>query len=220
MHVKLDCIIYFVATLNVVLFCSNSCRWILKLAQAAIMLGRTLAFSIALLFIPVSRSSPIMRMLDVPFEHAVKYHKWLGHITLTIVFAHSAIFITIFSYENNIAHVCFIRPFPSLSALQLESFQAGVKNSSIELLWTHCGCASKLRENLKPWRVWFWIIFPVDRLNRIICFLDHCCFLLAASLMASDRYRSLGRLHSSGVWYDHVDHFCTLHPCAFLRLVL
>jgi hypothetical protein len=38
--------------------------------------------------------------------------------------------------------------------------------------------------------------------------------------MASDRYRSLGRLHSSGVWYDHVDHFCKLHPCAFLRLVL
>jgi hypothetical protein len=135
-----------VASLNVVLLCSNLYRWILKLSQAAKMLGRTLAFSIALLFIPVSRSSPIMRMLDVPFEHAVKYHKWLGHITLTIVFTHSVIFITIFSYENNIAHVCFIRPFPSLSALQLESFQAGVKNSSIELLWTHCGCASKLRE--------------------------------------------------------------------------
>ncbi|CAM6010432.1 unnamed protein product [Sphagnum balticum] len=80
-------------------------KWILKLAQAAIMLGRTLAFSIALLFIPVSRSSPIMRMLDVPFEYAVKYHKWLGHITLTIVFAHSVIFITIFSYENKIAHL-------------------------------------------------------------------------------------------------------------------
>lgn len=42
----------------------------------------------ALLFLPVTRGSPILRMVDVPFEQAVKYHRWLGYLTMLIVSAH------------------------------------------------------------------------------------------------------------------------------------
>ncbi|KAL5789081.1 hypothetical protein ACOSQ2_003969 [Xanthoceras sorbifolium] len=34
------------------------------------------------LFLPVARGSVLLRLIDIPFEHATRYHVWLGHLTL------------------------------------------------------------------------------------------------------------------------------------------
>lgn len=41
---------------------------------------------------PVSRGSPILRLIDVPFEHAIRYHRWFGYFTAVLVFVHGGTF--------------------------------------------------------------------------------------------------------------------------------
>ncbi|KAG0625701.1 hypothetical protein M758_2G074700 [Ceratodon purpureus] len=65
-------------------------KWALKWDKTSDMLGRALPFTIAVLFIPVARGSPILRLIDVPFEQAVKYHRWIGYLTVLLVFVHGA----------------------------------------------------------------------------------------------------------------------------------
>lgn len=71
------------------------------------MFGRTLPFMINLLFIPVTRGSPILRLIDVPFEHAVRYHRWLGQLTMILATAHAAIYCMYYGSKQQIHLVCF-----------------------------------------------------------------------------------------------------------------
>ncbi|KAH7404965.1 hypothetical protein KP509_15G051300 [Ceratopteris richardii] len=64
-----------------------------KLDTAAEHLGRAAIIPFALLWIPVSRGSPILRLLNIPFEHAVKYHIWLATFTLVLLTGHSVSYI-------------------------------------------------------------------------------------------------------------------------------
>lgn len=65
-------------------------HWVMKWAMTCYVLGSVVAFTIAVLFIPVARGSPILRLMDVPFEQAIKYHRWFGYLTVVLVFVHGA----------------------------------------------------------------------------------------------------------------------------------
>ncbi|KAG0577508.1 hypothetical protein KC19_5G161700 [Ceratodon purpureus] len=65
-------------------------KWAQKWDKTSAMLGRALPFTISVLFVPVARGSPILRLIDVPFEQAVKYHRWFGYLTVLLVFIHGA----------------------------------------------------------------------------------------------------------------------------------
>jgi ferric-chelate reductase len=67
-------------------------RWQRKLDKCSLSLGLVLPFTIALLFLPVTRGSPILRMIDVPFEQAVKYHRWIGNLTVLLVALHGILY--------------------------------------------------------------------------------------------------------------------------------
>ncbi|KAI5080884.1 hypothetical protein GOP47_0004067 [Adiantum capillus-veneris] len=71
-----------------------------KLKRATQNLGRASLLPFALLWIPVSRGSPLLRLLKLPFEHAVKYHIWLATLTLTLLSGHSVCCI-IYYYQIN-----------------------------------------------------------------------------------------------------------------------
>ena len=60
-----------------------------KFNYGSMFLGWALCVPLALLFLPVTRGSSILKMIDIPFEHAVKYHNWLGHLTMIFALAHS-----------------------------------------------------------------------------------------------------------------------------------
>ncbi|XP_024367800.1 ferric reduction oxidase 6 [Physcomitrium patens] len=65
-------------------------KWALKWDKLSDTLGKALPFTIGCLFMPVARGSPILRLIDVPFEQAVKYHRWMGYLTVLLVVVHGA----------------------------------------------------------------------------------------------------------------------------------
>ncbi|XP_045804561.1 ferric reduction oxidase 7, chloroplastic-like isoform X3 [Trifolium pratense] len=55
-------------------------------------LGMMGKMCLAFLFIPISRGSVLLRFIDIPFEHATKYHVWLGHLTIVLFTLHGLFF--------------------------------------------------------------------------------------------------------------------------------
>lgn len=64
----------------------------IKVGRVGTWTGRAWYLPMALLFFPISRASPILRLLNMPFEHAVRYHRWLGHLSLWVLLTHSITF--------------------------------------------------------------------------------------------------------------------------------
>lgn len=56
----------------------------------------------AFLFIPVSRGSVLLRYIDIPFEHATKYHVWLGHLTMVIFTIHGLLYVIAWAMEGSL----------------------------------------------------------------------------------------------------------------------
>ena len=71
-----------------------------KAAQAGTMLGRVSVVLIMLVFLPVTRNSPILRMLGLPFEQAVKYHKWAAYLLFAVLLGHGGAFITVYAQKH------------------------------------------------------------------------------------------------------------------------
>lgn len=92
----------WIATLNVR-------RWALKWDKLSDTLGKALPFTIGCLFMPVARGSPILRLIDVPFEQAVKYHRWMGYLTVLLVVVHGA---TYGVYAGAIHKIELVRAWP------------------------------------------------------------------------------------------------------------
>lgn len=67
-------------------------RWMIKVGRVGTWTGRAWYLPMALLFIPVSRNSPFLRLVNLPYEHAVRLHRWLGHFSLVILLLHSITF--------------------------------------------------------------------------------------------------------------------------------
>ena len=68
-------------------------RQLVRIARASYYMGRASMIPFSLLWIPVSRGSPFLRLMNVPFEQAVKYHRWLSILTLFMLTLHSAGYI-------------------------------------------------------------------------------------------------------------------------------
>ncbi|XP_009763020.1 ferric reduction oxidase 6-like [Nicotiana sylvestris] len=48
---------------------------------------------LAFLFLPVARGSVLLRAIDIPFEHATRYHVWLGHLTMALFSLHGLFYV-------------------------------------------------------------------------------------------------------------------------------
>uniref|UniRef100_A0A0E0H1D6 ferric-chelate reductase (NADH) n=1 Tax=Oryza nivara TaxID=4536 RepID=A0A0E0H1D6_ORYNI len=59
-------------------------------------------FCMAFLFLPVSRGSVLLRLIDIPFEHATRYHVWLGHLTMALFTLHGLCYVIAWSLEGNL----------------------------------------------------------------------------------------------------------------------
>ncbi|WCJ41922.1 ferric reduction oxidase 6 [Euphorbia peplus] len=57
-------------------------------------IGETGLFFLVFLFFPVARGSVLLRLIDIPFEHAIRYHVWLGHLMLLVFTVHGICFFT------------------------------------------------------------------------------------------------------------------------------
>ncbi|XP_002989049.2 ferric reduction oxidase 6 [Selaginella moellendorffii] len=59
-------------------------------------------FCLGFLLLPVARGSPLLRLIDIPFEHAVKYHVWLGHLTMAIFTIHGLCYVVVWTVQGRL----------------------------------------------------------------------------------------------------------------------
>lgn len=59
-------------------------------------------FCLSFLFLPVARGSIILRLIDIPFEHATKYHVWLGNLTMLIFSLHGLSFVVAWAMQGRL----------------------------------------------------------------------------------------------------------------------
>lgn len=78
---------------------SKSC---LMLEQSGAKLGLIGLFCLSLLFLPISRGSILLRLIDIPFEHATKYHVWLGHLTMVLFTLHGLFYVIAWAMEGRL----------------------------------------------------------------------------------------------------------------------
>ncbi|KAL2939583.1 Ferric reduction oxidase 6 [Bienertia sinuspersici] len=74
----------------------------LMLERAGANLGLIGLFCLSLLFLPISRGSILLRLVDIPFEHATRYHVWLGHLTMVLFTLHGLFYVIAWAMEGRL----------------------------------------------------------------------------------------------------------------------
>ncbi|KAL6650777.1 hypothetical protein ACP70R_009702 [Stipagrostis hirtigluma subsp. patula] len=65
-------------------------------------LGSVGLFCMLFLFLPVARGSVLLRLIDIPFEHATRYHVWLGHLTMALFTLHGLFYVISWSMQGRL----------------------------------------------------------------------------------------------------------------------
>ncbi|GAB2278310.1 hypothetical protein Dimus_012995 [Dionaea muscipula] len=79
-------------------FLRSSLMW----EKSGLHFGQIGLFCLAFLFLPISRGSVLLRLIDIPFEHATRYHVWLGHLTMSLFTLHGVFYITAWAMEGQL----------------------------------------------------------------------------------------------------------------------
>ncbi|CDP17766.1 unnamed protein product [Coffea canephora] len=58
---------------------------------------------LAFLFLPVARGSVLLRYIHIPFEHATRYHVWLGHLTMLLFTLHGLFYVVGWKMQGRLA---------------------------------------------------------------------------------------------------------------------
>ncbi|CAA3011740.1 ferric reduction oxidase 6-like [Olea europaea subsp. europaea] len=75
----------------------------LMLELTGLRLGLIGLFCLAFLFLPIARGSVLLRLIDIPFEHATRYHVWLGHLTMLLFTLHGLFYVIGWAMEGRLA---------------------------------------------------------------------------------------------------------------------
>lgn len=74
--------------------------WMLELT--GLRLGMIGLLCMAFLFLPVARGSALLRLIDIPFEHATRYHVWLGHLTMVLFTLHGLFYMIAWDIQGRL----------------------------------------------------------------------------------------------------------------------
>ncbi|KAK9095736.1 hypothetical protein Sjap_021233 [Stephania japonica] len=53
-------------------------------------------------FLLLARGSLLLRLIDIPFEHATRYHVWLGHLTMLIFTLHALCYLVAWAIQGRL----------------------------------------------------------------------------------------------------------------------
>ncbi|XP_073126651.1 ferric reduction oxidase 7, chloroplastic-like [Henckelia pumila] len=76
--------------------------WMLK--HTGRRLGLIGLFCLTFLFLPVARGSILLRLIDIPFEQATRYHVWLGHLTMFLFSLHGIFYVIGWAIDRHLIH--------------------------------------------------------------------------------------------------------------------
>ncbi|XP_004301590.1 PREDICTED: ferric reduction oxidase 7, chloroplastic-like [Fragaria vesca subsp. vesca] len=65
------------------------------LQMSAYCFGLIVLSCLAFLFLPIARGSILLRLIDIPFEHATRYHVWLGNLIFFLVTMHGLCYMIV-----------------------------------------------------------------------------------------------------------------------------
>ncbi|KAK7843358.1 ferric reduction oxidase 6 [Quercus suber] len=68
----------------------------------ALRIGTIGLYCLAFLFIPVARGSVLLRLINIPFEQAIRYHVWLGHLTMLLFTLHGLLYVIAWTMEGHL----------------------------------------------------------------------------------------------------------------------
>lgn len=74
------------------------------LELSGLRLGSIGLYCTALLFLPVARGSVLLRVVDIPFEQAARYHVWLGHLTMLLFTLHGLCYVIAWAMQGRLLH--------------------------------------------------------------------------------------------------------------------
>lgn len=74
----------------------------LVLELTGLRLGMIGLFCLVFLFLPVARGSVLLRLVDIPFELATRYHIWLGHLTMLLFTLHGLLYIIAWALQGEL----------------------------------------------------------------------------------------------------------------------
>lgn len=81
--------------------------WQAKLRSISLRLGYIGNISWAFLFFPVTRGSSILPLVGLTSESSIKYHIWLGHLSMVLFSAHTVGFIVYWAITHQMAQVVY-----------------------------------------------------------------------------------------------------------------
>ncbi|WJX20708.1 ferric-chelate reductase (NADH) [Trifolium repens] len=76
--------------------------WEAKLRSVSLRFGYTGNICLAFLFFPVTRGSSILPLVGLTSESSIKYHIWLGHLSMLLFSAHAIGFIIYWAITNQL----------------------------------------------------------------------------------------------------------------------
>ncbi|VYS69839.1 unnamed protein product [Arabidopsis thaliana] len=82
-------------------------RSIFLLELTGLRFGMIGLLCMVFLFLPISRGSILLRLIDIPFEHATRYHVWLGHITMTFFSLHGLCYVVGWTIQGQLLELLF-----------------------------------------------------------------------------------------------------------------
>ncbi|KAL7233183.1 hypothetical protein ACSBR1_016919 [Camellia fascicularis] len=83
----------------------SSIRWEVKLERVGLTLGLVGNICLAFLFFPVTRGSSLLPIFGLSPEASIKYHIWLGHITMVLFTSHGVFYIIYWVVANRFSEV-------------------------------------------------------------------------------------------------------------------
>jgi len=80
-------------------------RWEAKFRSVSLRLGYVGNICWAFLFFPVARGSSILPLVGLTSESSIKYHIWLGHLSMILFAAHAIGFIIYWAITHQVTQV-------------------------------------------------------------------------------------------------------------------
>jgi predicted ferric reductase len=70
------------------------------LQMSAYSFGLIALSCLAFLFLPITRGSILLRLIDIPFEHAARYHVWLGNLIMFLITLHGLFYMIVWAIRG------------------------------------------------------------------------------------------------------------------------
>ncbi|KAL3722390.1 hypothetical protein ACJRO7_034718 [Eucalyptus globulus] len=81
---------------------SSEGKWTLMLILTRPRFGSIGIYFLAFLFLPISRGSILLSIIDIPFEQATRYHVWLGHLTMSFFTLRGLCFVIAWAMDGQL----------------------------------------------------------------------------------------------------------------------